>query len=287
MTPAPSGAYSQKDPLEPVTSTREKIGTDPLERIELYQTHNLYRFSTLEDRMDSIDGKLDGLAFMIRSFGAREVVKQSEPGSVKFAEPYPNISRGQLSDVSDQEPLKGFSDSSSDSSDSSKKASPVTLRRSKRRDSYLDKAAKTQSTGGNSIVMYQQQPSFDHIFLSKLNVPSAVKFVSDILNYQTRYAIKLNISTQISDNIRDNLIAQDSDYSMDEAKFYTLSSRQILGMIQRIVRPNDRATFQSYLSKYVSFKLMPGYKPTPLDFKPMYQALLLYRKEFCILLDFM
>ena len=81
------------------------------------------------------------------------------------------------------------------------------LQKNVERKSAMKQLAEQTDTEKNRLVMYQQQP-FDHIKLVKLDIPSDVKFMEDLANYQSMYGIALPAPTLVSPKIREIIISR-------------------------------------------------------------------------------
>jgi len=101
----------------------------------------------------------------------------------------------------------------------------------------------------------------------------------DLLEYQNAYDIVLPAATLVSEGVRDRLIASYED--LDEDAFYLLSTKQVCLLLQDYVQPQSKLSFLNSLEQNVVFPALPaGYRPSPINFKPLYGALLQYRRNF-------
>ncbi len=169
-------------------------------------------------------------------------------------------------------------DKSSSSSTSEDRDSKKNSKTSKRRDSIIRRAVKAAADPKNMVTYTMQAPSYSHIHLSKMTVPSIHKFLVDIVAYQSAYGIRLPVTTLIASNVAEQLMAKDR--SLTSAKFHSLTGEQLLSKLQAEIRPGDKLTFIKTLDRNVTFELQSGYKPTAIDFKPMYEAVLVFKKKF-------
>jgi hypothetical protein len=135
-------------------------------------------------------------------------------------------------------------------------------------------------------VMYQTQPSYEYIKLEKLSVFSTVEFMDEVYFYENKYKINLPVPSLLSSKIRDMIISLDPSMKLNQINFYNLSTRKLFYRLQNAVKPTDQNQFRKYLEK-IDFKIFHNYKPDVTDFKPFYEALLLYRKEFTRMVDFL
>ena len=122
------------------------------------------------------------------------------------------------------------------------------------------------------------QPKFDHIRLDKLRMPDMIKFIDDVIQYQTSFQIKLPIGTLLSNEVRDMLIAHNAE--LNDKKFYELRLQDLLGYLYKEVRPDSKIRFRRSLQKYAKFENPSGFSPYKGGFKSFYTALLTYKRQF-------
>ena len=155
------------------------------------------------------------------------------------------------------------------------------------RKSVMKQLAEQTDNEKNRMVMYQQQPSFDHIKLVKLDIPSVVKFMEDLANYQSMYGIALPVPTLVSPKIREIIISRNYYLGINVSNFYLLKTVELLEYLQEAIKPTDKVMFQTAITRYVEFEIHPLYKPNSSYFKPMFEALLAYRTKFLNIFNFM
>ena len=122
------------------------------------------------------------------------------------------------------------------------------------------------------------QPKFDHIRLEKLRMPDMIKFIDDVIQYQTSFHIKLPISTLLSNEVRDILIAHNAE--LNDKKFYELRLNDLLSYLYKEVRPDSKIRFRRALQKNARFENPSGFSPYKGGFKSFYTALLTYKRQF-------
>jgi hypothetical protein len=132
------------------------------------------------------------------------------------------------------------------------------------------------------------QPNFDDIHqLTKLNIPSVIRFLNQVNEYQQKYNIPLKVGTHVSQKIIETLMAYNGYYDWNLGDFYAITSVRLVEMLQRALKPASRTVFEKYMKDYLEFKLPQSYVPTVQNFKPLYTALLTYRTDFKRLYEFM
>ena len=89
--------------------------------------------------------------------------------------------------------------------------------------------------------------------------------------------------TLIGDKVKRQLIARNK--GLTPPKFYALSARKLMKLLMREVRPESPLLFLKVLDKSVDFDAPRNYVPSALDFTPLYNALLLYRNDFTMIVD--
>lgn len=132
----------------------------------------------------------------------------------------------------------------------------------------------------------QTTPSYSHISLTKLEIPSLFDFILQSKQYQTAHRIQLPLGTLVSNKIRESICARRRDVTF--ANFLDLPQPQLLQILIDECRPKSMFEFQTCLGRYLKFRPLPqGYIPSVLDFEPMYNNLLVYRTLFWDLFDIM
>ena len=187
---------------------------------------------------------------------------------------------------SDTDSLDSHSDSSSDFSaarNSAKKQSisgkgnPNGSSNKRRlRTSILDNIASRQR---NEVTIMQQQPRYEHIKLESISLRYIFKFMDEVYEYQNKNGVSLPVPALLSQRVREQIIAHHLK-KLDITTFYQLSTEKILKYLLQEVKPRSKLAFIDCLEKHVHFDLPSNYKPNVSDFKPFYNALLLFRKEF-------
>jgi hypothetical protein len=233
--------------------------------------------SVLSPIQMSTDDKIDFILHQLGIFQDRlnDLENDSSVGSSPPKTPSIKSSNSNIGFTTLAGPLKFPSRSSRKSSRRASIGKPPIA---SRKLSLLDRVADQISNPLNSIVMYQQQPSFDHIKLEKLNIPSVFRWTDAIDEYQTKYRINLPLSTMISTEVRESIISRNRN--LDSANFHQITPLKLLKCLQKAARPNNIAEFQMALNKFVNFDIHPNYRPSASSFKPMHDALLKYRLTF-------
>lgn len=166
-----------------------------------------------------------------------------------------------------------------DSSDSSSHHSSSSDKKSSKRDSIIRRAVTGTANPTNTVTFTQKMP--DHtIKLDSLTVQAIYTFLTGIASYQAAHKVPLPASTLIKDTVRDHLLAN-SRGKLTEAKFHELKGHELLSILQREIRPTDKLSFYKLMDKNVMFELnINGYRPSTIDFKPLYQAILIFMRKF-------
>lgn len=170
----------------------------------------------------------------------------------------------------------GSSDSSSSSSeDSTSKRKP-----SGKRDSILRRAVRGAANPLNRVQYTQPMPPHT-IHLNNLSVQAIHRFLNDIAAYQASYSVRLPVSTLIHQVVKDHLIAN-SKGKLTETNFHVLRGQKLLTILQKEIMPRDKLSFYKLMDRNVKFEInLNGYKPsTIIDFQPLYNAILVYKRKF-------
>jgi len=170
--------------------------------------------------------------------------------------------------------------------DAARRLSTAAMRPSENQD-LMERIAQAVDNPRNVIQMTQQQPSYEHIKLESVTVYSCVRFLYAIRQYTARHSVQLRPTSLISEKARDEIISRNEEEGLDEANFHELDTLQLMRCLQRATRPSTKKDFQDYLERYVRFNLAPGYKFDITNFRPMFDALSQYKRDFLMYYDFM
>jgi hypothetical protein len=151
--------------------------------------------------------------------------------------------------------------------------------KNKPRKSILKRLIQQANEPRNEVHFTEVRPSYKDIQLSRLNVLAVMKFVNQIVDYTTGHGLDLPVSTLIDKKIRQHIISRVE--GLNVYKFHRLNTETIITLLQELVRPQTVLDFQKALEKYVEFPTLPrNYRPTVVDFKLFYDAILEYKTNF-------
>jgi hypothetical protein len=147
----------------------------------------------------------------------------------------------------------------------------------RRRESFLQ---RVDSRPTATIQYTAPLPSYKHIALETLNVREVRRFTDDVVEYRTTHGLHCPAASLIKPAVRDQIIARTKG-KLTAEEFYALEVRELILLLLEQVRPDTVLAFQKMLEYNVQFPTLPkDYKPRSDNFQPMYDALLLYRKNF-------
>ncbi len=153
------------------------------------------------------------------------------------------------------------SDSSSESSEGNRRRSNRNNRRPNRRRTIFDTAADTLDRTQNNLIMYQKQPSYDHIKLVKIGAFAAMDFVESAIEYQRKWKIELPLPVLVSTSARSLIISKNQTRykkkyrrPLDEAEFLDLDQATFLECLRFAAKPLNVTQFQQLL-QFVKFEL--------------------------------
>eukprot|EP01032_Pedospumella_encystans_P023216 gene23216-26282_t len=147
-----------------------------------------------------------------------------------------------------------------------------------RRQTMFEKSVGEAEDNAATLVMQGIQPKFEHIRLSYLSIGKVFEFLDAINEYEIANKIKLKVPTLVDKSVRSLIIARTR--GLTESKFYALNNKQLFAYITVLVQPESKLDFKEKLERNVDFVLPPSYKPSATDYRPMYDALLIYRDRF-------
>jgi hypothetical protein len=152
---------------------------------------------------------------------------------------------------------------------------------SNRRQSVYKQVVQQESDDREQVLVTQALPAHN-IKLTYLALLPVLRFLDEVHEYQAKHAIKLNISTLIGEKVK--LLIMSKNYErFQHGNFYSVSTSDLIDMLELAVKPESIAAFETQLRKYAKFTQFDRYEATPMNFKPLYEALLLYRREFMLL----
>jgi hypothetical protein len=154
---------------------------------------------------------------------------------------------------------------------------PKDKRESNKRESILSRVTAEAENPRYDVVMTQTPPKSDHIRLKYLSLGSVFRFIDSVNEYQLAYGIKLKVPTLIDESVREQLLAHHPRVTVP--MFYVMSTSKIVKLLLQEVRPHSALQFRMAIEKNAKFELRSNYKPSASDFKPFYDALLIYRNR--------
>lgn len=127
-------------------------------------------------------------------------------------------------------------------------------------------------------------PPKHDIELTSLSVNAIIKFVTDVIDYQYRYRIPLQVPSLIRPAIVREIMARHP--RLNYASFQALDADQIFQLLQFEMAPSTLYEVINRLDRSVRFKLDDSkYRPSSRDYRPFYSALLTYIREFTMAYD--
>ena len=172
------------------------------------------------------------------------------------------------SDSSDSSSTKDSSDEEEDDAAPNRRVSYMNqlTNLTKDKDNYQDPA------------VMRMQPSFDHIFLERMNIKEFFEFLSALGKYRAKNNLDVKLVHQLSERVCQELFAHNPTLTLE--KFYARSNKKIVRMIKYHIRPQTTIEFQNILTYYVEFRYDSKYPPTPTQFRNFYTSLLIYKDDF-------
>lgn len=190
--------------------------------------------------------------------------------------PTPSGSSGSSSSDSDSDSDEKLESSSSSSDSYTSRKKKSSKNKLSRRSSILDNMSIAPR---NTVVTMQQQPKFDHITLENITLKEIFSFMDKVYEYQHRNGVSIPVASLISERVRRQLIAHHLRTSSLE-DFFRLSTEKIFKYLLKEVKPRSKLAFLDCLDKHLKFEVPYNYVPSASNFKPLYNGLLLYRKDF-------
>ena len=136
-----------------------------------------------------------------------------------------------------------------------------------------------QSSNKSSNVQYTRMiPSFDHIKLNDLTLRAVIKFINDIMDYEFRYKIPINMKAQISEQCFRRLSIKFHGKIDYQDKYKDMDRDELGRLLLDYVKPETQSQFRQILEdiklKYNSNTI------TQDEYKYFYEALIEYSLQF-------
>lgn len=136
-----------------------------------------------------------------------------------------------------------------------------------------------QSSNKSSNVQYTRMiPSFDHIKLNDLTLRAVIKFINDIMDYEFRYKIPINMKAQISEQCFRRLSIKFHGKIDYQDKYKDMDRDELGRLLLDYVKPETQSQFRQILEdiklKYSSNTI------TQDEYKYFYEALIEYSLQF-------
>lgn len=127
-------------------------------------------------------------------------------------------------------------------------------------------------------------PPRHDIELSSLSVNAIIKFITDIIDYQYRYRVPLQVPSLIRPAIVREVMARHP--KLNYATFQSLDAEQVFQLLQFEMAPTTAYEVINRLERSVRFNLADSaYRPSSRDYRPFYSALLNYIRDFTLAYD--
>lgn len=147
--------------------------------------------------------------------------------------------------------------------------------------SYLDRQyfQVDKVTESYQPTFFKSEPPHN-ILLTSLTLASVIRFVDEVLDYQYRYGVRLRVGTLIKSNVAQELV--DRLEGLTLPVLLSMPTRYVFKTLQLEICPSTSYEFYHRIDATVKFNLSvpKGYRPSPGEYKPFYNALLNYRKQF-------
>ncbi len=142
-----------------------------------------------------------------------------------------------------------------------------------------DTVESINDRSSNYAVQYTRMiPSFDHIKLNELTLRAVIKFINDILDYEFRYKIPINMKAQISEQCFRRLSIKFHGKIDYQDRYKNMSRTELGKLLMDYVKPDTQSQFRQVLED-IKFR----YNSTTItqdEYKHFYEALIEYSLQF-------
>jgi len=143
-------------------------------------------------------------------------------------------------------------------------------------DNTLD--ATNNHNSGSNVQYTRMIPSFDHIKLNDLTLRAVIKFINDIMDYEFRYKIPINMKAQVSEQCFRRLSIKFHGKIDYQDKYKDMDRNELGRLLLDYVKPETQSQFRQILEdiklKYSSNTI------TQDEYKYFYEALIEYSLQF-------
>ena len=247
----------------------------------------LHRFNHFYERLAEVDKRIAGLEFSEKHQQEQNKTFMNELDMVRGSpglggiSPIPqNFSKPKNIDASKPNVNKSTKvtkfnlDEDFDVEDADKKDDGKKIKR----ESILKRLSTGVDAPVHAVTYTRVAPPYTHIKLERLTLSQMIRFMEDIFIYTNSYKISLPVTTLIHSKVRDQIIAHQTGMTWN--KFHALRLDELLPMLLQEVRPASPVIFYKALQYHAKIELPHTYRPSPLDFKLFYNALLVYKDKF-------
>jgi hypothetical protein len=131
--------------------------------------------------------------------------------------------------------------------------------------------------GARQLTMMANQPPYEHIKLSTLELRAVYEFCTAVQRYQVAHKLTIPVSTLIT--IVDSIIMEDP--ALSEEKFHGMNMYEIQKLLQSKVRPKTREAFTHNMEQLVHFGRLPtGFAPNCSTKRLFHEALAAFKTKF-------
>lgn len=150
----------------------------------------------------------------------------------------------------------------------------------------LGAMVKKKSSKEKLVQVFKAEPRHE-IALTKLNVPSVLKFFDDIILYQQKHEIILKAATLVSQWVRSQVIAKNPTLLHSHEEFLKMNLKQLLHVLRLTIRPEHQIAFSRSLEDSVKMWVPDNFELNVTNFRDFYARLLVYRREFTDVYEFL
>lgn len=152
---------------------------------------------------------------------------------------------------------------------------------SRRSSSMFERQLRQSADQSTTSITFKQEPPHD-IFLRNLRIDTILRFIDDIIEYHERHSIQLKVGALISRGVLQEMCARYANLSLHA--LIAASTVDIFNILLAEITPTTQYEFYQRLEAAVHFVLAAHhpttYRPSPADYRPMYNGLLTYKKVF-------
>ncbi len=149
------------------------------------------------------------------------------------------------------------------------------------RPTMMEQSMRLAQRAAKREVVYNTSPPMHKISLTSLTFRAILNFIDEVTMYHQTHKVLLPVASLISSEIIRELVS--TWPGMTVFQFLQMSAVDVFKILQSELCPQSLMEFEKILRREAVFTMATvneSYKPNPVDYRPMYRAILRFKSEF-------